>query len=361
LLVRANYIRMEFTLDAGDLATREQAEAVAARVAGSEASPECVALANMALGQIAISRGEPALALERLAAAAPVLESLGLLMELRRALATMGISYRGLGRFADAARTFRECVNVAERCGHLGSIAHSYGLLGNVYQDLAFFDAATETYRHVVASLEVLDSARAFAEAYSNVTRFALMLGNRREAEIALTRCEDGARRSTLWRHQVTALMARADVQLGHGRPDLAWPYVEQAAAIVGDRAHLLPDAGTFVRLQHHYHWATRGFDALRSQGHTIQALFDSVVEVLEVRLFDEAVAQIHGARTDSPALDEAVSTGLLGPLARLLATGVHHPGVPPRAPGESAAQLIARAFPHPQRTATAQALGLVG
>ncbi|HWC74751.1 MAG TPA: AAA family ATPase, partial [Gemmatimonadales bacterium] len=167
LLVRANYIRMEFTLDAGDLATREQAEAVAARVAASEASPECVALANMALGQIAISRGEPALALARLAAAAPVLESLGLLMEFRRALATMGISYRGLGQFADAARTFRECVNVAERCGHLGSIAHSYGLLGNVYQDLAFFDAATETYRHVVASLEVLDSARAFAEAYS--------------------------------------------------------------------------------------------------------------------------------------------------------------------------------------------------
>ena len=58
--------------------------------------------------------------------------------------------------------------------------------------------------------------------------------------------------------------------------------------------------------------------------------------------------------------LEEAVTTGLLGPLARLLAVGVHHPAVPQRLKGESAAQLIARVFPHPQRTVVPRSVGLL-
>jgi hypothetical protein len=89
-------------------------------------------------------------------------------------------------------------------------------------------------------------------------------------------------------------------------------------------------------------------------------ALFDSLVDALEVRLFDEAVALIAADQIEgrAPALEEAV-TGLLGPLARLLAVGVHHPGVPQRLPGESAAQLIARVFPHPERTMVPRSIGL--
>jgi len=80
------------------------------------------------------------------------------------------------------------------------------------------------------------------------------------------------------------------------------------------------------------------------------------------VRLFDEAAAHIAGDLVDgaTPALQEALTTGLLGPLARLLAVGVHHPAVPQRLKGESAAQLIARAFPHPQRTVVPRSVGLL-
>src|SRR5207247_8657089 len=79
-------------------------------------------------------------------------------------------------------------------------------------------------------------------------------------------------------------------------------------------------------------------------------ALYDSLGEALEVRLFDEAAAHIAGDQLEggAPALEDAVTTGLLGPLARLLAVGVHHPAVPQRLKGESAADLIARVFPHP-------------
>ena len=41
-----------------------------------------------------------------------------------------------------------------------------------------------------------------------------------------------------------------------------------------------------------------------------------------------------------------------------LVAAGVHHPGVPPRLAGESAAQLVARVFPHPERTVVPRSIG---
>ena len=91
-------------------------------------------------------------------------------------------------------------------------------------------------------------------------------------------------------------------------------------------------------------------------------ALYDSLGEALEVRLFDETAAHIAGDQIAgrAPALADAVTTGLLGPLARLLAVGVHHPAVPPRLDGESAAQVIARVFPHAERAVVPRSVGLL-
>jgi len=179
---------------------------------------------------------------------------------------------------------------------------------------------------------------------------------------LAAERCEEGARRSGLWRHTVTALMTRAEVSVCKGQADLAWPLVEHAARITGDRSHLLPDAGLYERLQRQYCWATRGYEAVKSlAGRVPTAFFDSVADSLEVRLFHEAVARLAGDQIDSgtPALEEVVTQGLFGPLGRVLASGVHHPAVPQRLRGESAAQLLARVFPHPERTATLPSVGL--
>ena len=91
-------------------------------------------------------------------------------------------------------------------------------------------------------------------------------------------------------------------------------------------------------------------------------ALYDSLGEAIEVRLFDEAAAHIAGDQMEAraPALEDAVTTGVLGPLARLLAVGVHHPAVPPRLDGESAAQVIARVFPHAERAVVPRSVGLL-
>src|SRR5437870_1912397 len=362
-LVRANYIRMEVSLDAGDLQARAEAESLAARIAASAATPESVALAKLTLGYGALSRGKLAQSVERLTEAAPVLESLALLVELRRVLNTLGICYKGLGRFADATRTLSEAVAVAERCGHPAAIAHSRMCLANQYHDLAFFDASGRCFRAVLAPLAALASPRASVEAYSSIARFALLLVSVPEAEKAVELCEAAAQRSGLWRHAVTALLTKAAIFLSKGQPESAWPLVEEAAVTTGDRSHLLPEAGLYERLQRQFYWATRGYEALKSLARPVPtALYDSLGEALEVRLFDEAAAHIAGDQMEgrAPALEDAVTTGLLGPLARLLAVGVHHPAVPQRLNGESAAQAIARVFPHAERAVVPRSVGLL-
>src|SRR2546428_439915 len=148
---------------------------------------------------------------------------------LRRVLNTLGICYKGLGRFADATRTLSEAVAVADRCGHPAAIAHSRMCLANQYHDLAFFDSSVRCFRAVLAPLAALASPRASVEAYSSIARFALVLASVAEAEKAGELCEEAAQRSGLWRHAVTALLTKAEVFLSKGQPELAWPLVEEA------------------------------------------------------------------------------------------------------------------------------------
>src|SRR5438034_4187028 len=311
----------------------------------------------------AASSTDLALAALLRAEAAPVLESLALLVELRRVLNTLGICYKGLGRFGDATSTLSEAVAVAERCGHPAAIAHSGMCLANQYHDLAFFDSSVRCFRAILAPLEALSSPRASVEAYSSIARFALVLASVPEAEKAVELCEAAAQRSGLWRHQVTALVTRAEIHLCKGQLELAWPLVEEALITTGDRSHVLPEAGWCERLQRQFYWATRGYEAMKSLARPVPtALYDSLGEALEVRLFDEAAAHIAGDQIAgrAPALEDAVTTGLLGPLARLLAVGVHHPAVPQRLNGESAAQAIARVFPHAERAVVPRSVGLL-
>src|SRR5207248_2110022 len=172
-LVRANYIRMEVSLDAGDLAARAEAESLAARIVASGATPES--------------------------------------------------------------------------------------------GDLAFFDSSVSSFRALLAPLEALSSPRASVEAYSSIARFALVLASVPEAERAVELCEAAARRSGLWRHEVTALLTRAELYLCKGEQQLAWPLVETAGVTTGDRSRLLPEAGGYERLQRQFYWATRGYEAMKS------------------------------------------------------------------------------------------------
>src|SRR5213079_3143485 len=88
-LLRANYTRLEVALDAGDVGARADAEALAAKIAASSASPECLALANLTLGQGALARGEFADAVDPPTPAVSMLESLALSSPVRPVLRTL--------------------------------------------------------------------------------------------------------------------------------------------------------------------------------------------------------------------------------------------------------------------------------
>ena len=181
------------------------------------------------------------------------------------------------------------------------------------------------------------------------------------DAEAAVARCEESAPRSGLWRHRLKLLTAKAELYLCQGRPELAWPLVEEAERLTGDRSELLPDGALYERLRCQFYLATRGYDAMKTARRVPAVLHDSLVDGMEIRLFEEAVARTAGDSSEhgTPVLDEAVRIGLLGPIARLVANGVHHPGVAKRKMGESAAQLVARVFPDPQRGAVPASIGL--
>src|SRR5204863_522237 len=147
----------------------------------------------------------------------------------------------------------KQAITLAERCGHPAAIAHSRMCLANQYHDLAFFDSSVSCFRALLAPLEALSSPRASVEAYSSIARFALVLASVPEAERAVELCEAAARRSGLWRHEVTALLTRAELYLCKGEQQLAWPLVEAAGVTTGDRSHLLPEAGWYERLQRQF------------------------------------------------------------------------------------------------------------
>src|SRR5437879_9166446 len=106
--------------------------------------------------------------------------------------------------------------------------------LANQYHDLAFFDSSVRCFRAMLAPLEALSSPRASVEAYSSIARLALVLASVPEAEKAVERCEEAAQRSGLCRHQLTALMPRAEIYLCKAQLELAWPLVEEARMTPG-------------------------------------------------------------------------------------------------------------------------------
>src|SRR5436309_15452874 len=116
--------------------------------------------------------------------------------------------------------------------------------LANEYHVLAFVDSWSCVVRALLAPLEALSSPRASVEAYSSIARFALVLASVPEAERAVELCEAAARRSGLWRHEVTALLTRAELYLCKGEQQLAWPLLKADALTTGERSDRLPEAG---------------------------------------------------------------------------------------------------------------------
>lgn len=347
-LVRALQLRAEVTAEAGDIKALLETRKCAARVAQTSGTDECRVLAGITTGFAALAGGELLIAAKIFRELAPLLAQLSLQGDYRRVMNGLGICLTGLCRFEEAVNAFGEAISVAQKLGNAVASGNSSSNLAWLYAEVGDFQRAAAHYQAAMAFFEQSQSPRLGAELYADVGRLAILLGNYREAAEAIDRCRVCAENTAFWQHRVQALLAQADLCLALKQPEAAWPLVEEALAETKTRYHLLPNSGQLLRLERHFILFTQGSDAWSALP------FPQPVgtlarrgELLEVRLLDEAVRLSFqpSATADRPALDEAFRFGLVGPLARILASHVEYPGLDQRLRGETIAQLVLRLF----------------
>lgn len=361
-LVRALQVRAEAAVDVGDLATLGQVREAASDLAARTDSIECRALAGTTRGYAAWVMGELHTAVKILSETAKLFERLSLHDDHRRVLNGLGICWTGLGSFDEAASSFRRAITVAERLGNPVASSNAWANLASLYHDFGMFQPAVEASRAALRS-QAPSSVRIAAELFADVARLAMELGDPSEADHFCRACEAAALRSRLWRHAVLSLLTRADLCLASCTPELAWPLVERAIAITGDRDRTLSDCGQYERLRSHFLWVSQGYDAVRALGRPESGKhYWRMIDRLEVQAFEEWVCLLEGVDAPSAStstLSRIESSGMFGVLARLVSVGVRLPGVPEPMPGESSAQLVARLFPAPERVVVPIAVGL--
>jgi tetratricopeptide (TPR) repeat protein len=348
LLLRSLQLKAELAAEVGDLATLSQTRARSEAVAQASQSEECKALAGVTVGFCALVRGELASAAEAFQSAAGLLGKLSLFPDYRRVLNGLGICLTGLGRYEEAVKAFEETIATAKKLGNAVAMGNSKANLAWLYLDTGDFAKAVLHYRDAMYLFGEARSARLGAETFADVARLAILLGSYAEAAEAAERARLCAERTALWQHRVQALLAQADLLLALGEAESAWPLVEEALALTSQRYFLLPNSGQLLRLERHFLVATSGPESLESAPKPRPTgTLTRKGEILEVELFEEAVRP----ERSTSVLEEALRWQLLGPIARLLASRISHPGIEPALPGESSARQVIRLFrgePHP-------------
>jgi len=345
-LIRALQIRAEVAAACGKLHDASDAGVEAGRVADRSANPESKALAGLTGGYCLLIAGRLDAAAATFSAGIPMLRDLGLMVELWRALNGLGMCYTGLARLTDAANSFNQALSVARKLGDSVATRNVWNNLGVVYHEAGFFHSAATCYGLAVRpSAPPLPSSVA-VPSYANASRVAMEFGDFAESERCCTLLRSAARESQSWRLIALALLHVADLHLARSEPELAWPLVQQAVDLAGDRWVLLADAGQYARLRKHLLWVTTGLQPRENgpQGVPTQGVALTLAEQLEVQAFEEWMGAA-GAPYHEVAACELVKRRLFGVLARLVAVGVRFQTIPEPCTGESSAQLIARVF----------------
>jgi DNA-binding SARP family transcriptional activator len=352
-LIRALQVRAEVAAESGRLNDAEEAGARAQTVAEHSPNPECKLLATVTRGYCLLATGRYERAAAAFTEAVPVLSQVGLFVELHRVLNGAGMCYTALARLHEAVRDFGRAILVARKLGDRVMSCNLWSNLGAAYQDGGDFEVAGLCYQHALDLLPL--TSRVAAPLYANVSGLAIELGDFVESERYSTLALMAGRETRSFRFIVAAQVAQADLHLAKGEPERAWPLVEDAIALAAGRWRLLTDVGQFARLQMHFLWKTKGYDAVRTAEAEQQREQDrmKVADRLELLAVRQWIAWVEGdAQVGDDAELELVKHGVFGVMARLIAVGVRLPTISVQRCGESSARLVARVYPPDQRPA---------
>jgi len=361
-LIRALQVRAEIAAESGELGDAQRAADHAQHVAESSQNPECRALAELTRGYCLLVAGRYEPAARAFSAAAPALRDLSLLGELRRVLNGLGMCYTSLHRPIEALRSFQDAILVAKKLGDRAASCNVWSNIAGLYLDRGLFESAAKAYQQALTFVDASCTSRNVAFLYSNLATLALECGDLAASEQYTTLAACAARETHLWRFEVPALLAKADLHLASREPEHAWPLVEEAMALTGDRAQVLDDAAQYARLRRHFLWVTEGYEAVTRlpPEEPLGGSYNNPADALQVTAFNEWMASVEGISVHESGFQKLVGLGLFGTVARLLAVGVRFRAMPQPQPGESSAQLVARVFRPQERWALPEVDDLV-
>jgi tetratricopeptide (TPR) repeat protein len=353
-LIRALQVEAEVAAEAGDIAGAEAAGAQAEAVAAASGNPECQALARLTRGYCLMVEGQLEAAAEVFAEVAAALTTLGLVVELKRALNGLGICYTGVGRLKDAIPYFSRAIVIATKLGDRAAGCNLWTNLGFTFHEAGLFDSAGACYAR--ANHFIPATSRTAVMLHSNATRLAIETGDIAEATHQASSALAAAAESGLWKLIVAAKLAKADLHVAQKQYEQAWPLVEESVALTGARVGLLSDSGQLARLYQHWIWKTRGYGAVLDvrltgfMGDARQRLSDA----LQLGAFEDWMARVEGDTTRGSEFEKlTIQKGFFGILARLLALGVGGFSFGELSECEPSAALIVRVF-RPQDRLTA-------
>lgn len=357
VLIEALQVRAVVAGESGNLRDAMEAAAHAQVVADRSPLPEARALAGLTQGYSLLIAGRLESARAAFSAAVPRLRRLSLLRDLRRALNGLGICYTRLCRLGDAARTFIDALGVARKLGDPLAERNTLENLFTTYHDAGWLDAARAICEDACRATP--PPPRYAVQMYFNAAILAMECGDLAACERYSTLALAAGRESGLWSMTVAGLNALADCHIARGEPERAWPLVEEAMALARGESLVFMDVAQFARLALHWLWVTEGYErALHSEYAHGFVPHENVGHRLELQAFIEWMAFVEGKPNSLHNTEQdVIERGLFGTVARLLSVGVKLETVPTRRPGESSAQLVARAF-QPERRLVLPQLG---
>ncbi len=354
VLARALMVCAEAAWDRGDLAALDEVRQQAEELARTAGDSHTAATAIITRSYSEWGLGDFASTISGLSTALPILRSLAMQNGFRQALNGMGVTLTALGRFPEAISAFKHSAEIAKLLGDELALSVTWSNLGSLYTDLGWFDDAAASLRAAM-SVDITPQIRLGAEVYANAMWLAIHLGNLNEAEQFAEQCEREASKSGLWRHRALALLSRADLLLARGSPELAWPLVERAVRLVGDKGRFLHDVGQYHRLALHFAWTTRGMAAAKVWlNPPREGNYKRVTDWLEIKAMAQWIARAERRDSESQGLEAVVreieAREVVGLLSRLIAVRCSPIPLDYALKDAPPAVVVATLYPSPQR-----------
>ena len=267
----------------------------------------------------------------------------------------LGMASEALGRFDDAEVAYLKAAEISHRIGNAHGGISVWNNLAVLYDAWGDFIRSCEAYRRALDLAQETPTPRRLVTLYANVSELSVSLGNLPEARKFLDRAFATATEAGHTPLIARTLLSDAGYHLARRDHDAAWRAFEEADHLHYGQRHVMDHPGQYWMIwiyrswvRHEYSKVTRMLEEPPPSLRRGTLAHRTVIQLLATSLAARSAA-LGPVLSDELRIPQA--DWLPGSVATVLAVGISPPGVPSPRPGESAAQLVARTYPHLVRT----------